>query len=109
MEWGMDYVRLGRTNQKVSAAGLGCGGHSRLGIAHGATSAEAGDLVRRAIDLGINFIDTAKVYGTEEAVGLGISGMDRSKLFLSTKSWVGKGGAETGPENYTAAEFAENL
>jgi len=105
----MDYVRLGRTDQTVSAVGLGCGGHSRLGMARGATDAEAGDLVRYAIDLGINFIDTAKVYRTEEAVGLGISGLDRSKLFLSTKSWVGKGGAETNPENYTAAEFVDNL
>lgn len=105
----MEFVRLGRTNENVSVVGLGCGGHSRLGMASGATSAEAGDLVRRAIDLGINFIDTALIYRTEEAVGLGIEGRDRSKLFISTKSWVGNGGAETGPENLTAVEFTENL
>lgn len=105
----MQFVRLGRTNEEVSVVGLGCGGHSRLGMARGATSAQAGDLVKRAIDLGINFIDTALVYRTEEAVGLGIQGRDRSKLFISTKSWVGKGGAESNPENFTAAEFAENL
>ncbi|MEI9852433.1 MAG: aldo/keto reductase [Sphingomonas sp.] len=100
----MEYVRLGRTNQNVSAVGLGCGGHSRLGMARGATTAEAADLVRRAIDLGIDFIDTALVYRTEEAVGLGIAGRDRSSLFLSTKSWVGRGGAETDPEKFTAAD-----
>jgi len=93
----------------VSVVGLGCGGHSRLGMARGASSAEAADLVRRAIDLGINFIDTALVYGTEEAVGLGMQGRDRTTLFVSTKSWVGKGGAETAPEFLTPAEFTENL
>jgi L-galactose dehydrogenase len=105
----MEFVRLGRTNEKVSVAGLGCGGHSRLGMARGATSEEAANLVRRAIDLGINFIDTALVYGTEEAVGLGMEGRDRSKLFVSTKSWVGKGGAESEPAFFTPAEFTENL
>lgn len=105
----MALVRLGRTEAQVSAVGLGCGGHSRLGMAQGATREQAADLVRRAIDLGINFIDTALVYGTEEAVGLGIRGRDRSRLFLSTKSWVGKGGAESEPENFTPAEFIANL
>jgi aryl-alcohol dehydrogenase-like predicted oxidoreductase len=105
----METVRLGRTNAQVSIVGLGCGGHSRLGMARGATIAQAADLVRRAIDLGITFIDTALVYRTEEAVGLGIEGRDRSRLFISTKSWVGRGGAETSPEPFTAAEFTENL
>lgn len=93
----------------VSAAGLGCGGHSRLGMARGASSQQAADLVRRAIDLGISFIDTAMSYGTEEAVGLGIAGHDRSKLFISTKSWLGRTAAQTNPEYFTAAEFAANL
>ncbi|HVY86845.1 MAG TPA: aldo/keto reductase [Caulobacterales bacterium] len=105
----MDFVRLGRTNERVSVVGLGCGGHSRLGMAHGASSAEAANLVRRAVDLGVSFIDTALVYGTEEAVGLGISGRDRGKLFISTKSWVGRGPAETNPENISAAELSANL
>jgi len=105
----MEFVRLGRTNQQVSAVGLGCGGHSRLGMARGASNEQAGDLVKHAIDLGITFIDTALVYRTEEAVGLGIKGRDRSKLFISTKSWVGNGGAESEPENFSPAEFTANL
>lgn len=105
----MEFVRLGRTNENVSVVGLGCGGHSRLGMARGATTAEAGDLVRRAIDMGVNFIDTAAVYRTEEAVAHGIKGQDRSKLFLSTKSLVGRGGGQDDPERYTAAQYAENL
>jgi len=105
----MQFVRLGRTNAIVSAAGLGCGGHSRLGMAKGASAAQAGDLVRAAIDLGINFIDTAMVYRTEGAVALGIRGHDRSKLFISTKSWVGRDGAATAPAFLSAAEVAANL
>jgi len=105
----MEFVRLGRTEEMVSAVGLGCGGHSRLGMARGASEEQAADLVRRAIDLGITFIDTAMVYRTEEAVGRAIAGQDRSKLFVSTKSWVGRGGAETDPVRYTASEFAANL
>jgi L-galactose dehydrogenase len=105
----MDTIRLGRTGRQVSVVGLGCGGHSRLGMARGASREQAADLVRHALDLGIDFIDTAMVYGTEEAVGLGMKGRDRSRLFVSTKSWVGKGGSETRPELYSPAEFTANL
>jgi hypothetical protein len=41
----MDFVRLGRTNETVSVVGLGCGGHSRLGMARGATTEQAADIV----------------------------------------------------------------
>lgn len=105
----MQTVRLGRTDAMVSVAGLGCGGHSRLGMARGASEEEAADIIRHGMDLGITFIDTAKSYGTEGAVGRAIAGRDRSQLFLSTKSWVGHAGAETNPVPFTAAEFAANL
>lgn len=105
----MERIRLGRTGQTVSVVGLGCGGHSRLGMAHGATTAEAAGLVRRAIDLGITFIDTAMLYGTEEAVGQGIAGQDRSGLFLSTKSWVSRTGPGEAPDYYSPAQFTANL
>lgn len=83
----MQTVRLGRTDVMVSAAGLGCGGYSRLGMARGATAEEAADLVRAALDLGISFIDTARAYGTEEAVGQGVRGR-RDAAFISTKASV---------------------
>lgn len=105
----MQQVRLGRTGALVSAVGLGCGGHSRLGMARGASTAEASRIVARAIDLGVTFIDTAMSYGTEEAVGQGIAGHDRASLFLSTKSWVGGLGSERHPTPLTAAEFSANL
>ncbi len=53
------YPTLGRTGLRVSVAGLGCGGSSKLGSAGGKSEAESVALVREAIDLGIDFLDTA--------------------------------------------------
>jgi len=80
----MQTVRLGRTGAIVSVAGLGCGGASRLGMARGGDVDQAAGVVRRAIELGVTFLDTARAYGTEEAVGVGIRGR-RNEVFLSTK------------------------
>lgn len=87
----MQSVRLGRTGLQVSVAGLGCGGHSRLGMAKGKDVRHAADLVRRALDLGVSFIDTARAYGTEEAVGQGLKGR-RDEAVISTKAGPRLGG-----------------
>jgi len=89
----MQTVRLGRTGLEVSVAGLGCGGHSRLGMARGRDVHHAADIVRRALDLGVTFIDTARAYGTEEAVGLGVKGR-REAAVISTKAGIGRGSGE---------------
>jgi aryl-alcohol dehydrogenase-like predicted oxidoreductase len=81
----MDYIELGRTGARVSVVGLGCGGHSRLGMTYGNDVNAAADVVRGAIDLGITFIDTAENYGTEEAIGRGIRGRCDA-VFISTKA-----------------------
>ncbi|HEU4341987.1 MAG TPA: aldo/keto reductase [Candidatus Binatia bacterium] len=82
----MQYTTLGRTGLKVSVAGLGCGGPSRLGLRGNSQSqARAIALVRQAIDLGVNFLDTAESYGTEPIVGKAIAGRARSQLVISTK------------------------
>jgi aryl-alcohol dehydrogenase-like predicted oxidoreductase len=82
----MEYTILGRTGLKVSVAGLGCGGPSRLGLRNDSESENnAIALVKQAIDLGINFIDTAQAYGTETVVGKAITGIPRDRLVLSTK------------------------
>jgi len=86
----MQTVRLGRTGVQVSAVGLGCGGASRLGMARGGDIGQAAGIVRRAIELGVTFIDTARAYGTEAAVGEGIRGR-RDELFLSSKVVPGRG------------------
>jgi aryl-alcohol dehydrogenase-like predicted oxidoreductase len=82
----MEYTTLGRTGLKVSVAGLGCGGPSRLGLRDSSQSeSRAIRLVRQAIDLGVNFLDTAQSYGTEPVVGKAIAGIPRDRLVVSTK------------------------
>lgn len=81
----MQTTILGRTNLTVSRMGLGAGGHSRLGRNTGRTDGQAADLVRRALDHGVNFIDTAEGYGTEAIVGRALQGRDRTSIVLSTK------------------------
>jgi aryl-alcohol dehydrogenase-like predicted oxidoreductase len=68
--------------------GLGGGGHSRLGRTTGRSTAESIAVVQRALDLGINFIDTAEGYGTEEIVGQAIRGRDRAGIVLSSKKGI---------------------
>jgi aryl-alcohol dehydrogenase-like predicted oxidoreductase len=99
----MQTVRLGRTNAEVSVAGLGCGGASRLGMAGGGDVDHAAGVVRRALDLGVSFIDTARAYGTEEAVGAGIVGR-RDQAFVSTKVSPRRDGTPI-----TAGELTESL
>jgi aryl-alcohol dehydrogenase-like predicted oxidoreductase len=84
----MDYVRLGRTGLQASVLGLGCGGHSRLGQRTGATKAHSVAIVRRALELGVNFFDTAEVYGTEALVGEALRGALRQDVVISTRTHV---------------------
>ena len=82
----MEYLTLGRTGLKVSVAGLGCGGPSRLGLRDSSQSeSRAIALIRQAIDLGVNVFDTAESYGTEPVVGKAIAGIPRERLVISTK------------------------
>jgi L-galactose dehydrogenase len=82
----VDYTTLGRTELRVSVAGLGCGGPSRIGMATGKTEDESIAVIRAALDAGINLLDTAEVYGTEELVGKAISGR-RDEAVIATKVW----------------------
>lgn len=99
----MQYTTLGRTGLKVSVAGLGCGGNSMIGKGIGATTAESIALVREAIDLGVNFLDTAEAYGTEELVGQAIAGLPRDSLVISTKTHAKRNEALRTPADIVAA------
>ncbi|HPF52800.1 MAG TPA: aldo/keto reductase [Draconibacterium sp.] len=58
--------------------------------------------VSEAISLGYRLIDTATVYGNEDAVGGGIkkSGIDRKELFVTSKMWVDDYGYESGKKAF---------
>ena len=100
----MEYTTFGRTGLRVSVAGLGCGGSSKLGSASGKSEAESVALVREAIDLGVNLIDTAATYGTEEIVGKAIAGLPRERVVVATKAQIrGEG------RLLSAAEVIESL
>ncbi len=90
----MDYRPLGNTGLTVSVAGLGCGGNSRLGLGRGASFDECVAVVHTAIETGVNFLDTAEAYGTEEIVGAAVRSHDRAKLVISTKA-IFRGADET--------------
>lgn len=81
----MNYRLLGRTGLSVSEVGVGGAG---IGQVWGATTdAECTRLVRRAVDLGINFFDTSPMYGrgkSEEILGQGLDGL-RNRVYLATK------------------------
>ncbi|MHA2181787.1 MAG: aldo/keto reductase [Promethearchaeota archaeon] len=81
----MEYTTLGRTGLKVSVMGLGCGGPSRIGQNTGNTEEQSIAIAKYALESGINFIDTAEVYRTENIVGQAIKGYDRETLVISTK------------------------
>ena len=100
----MKYTTLGRTGLKVSVAGLGCGGNSRIGQGAGLTASQSVALVHEALDLGVTFFDTAEAYGTEAILGDALRATDRSRVVVSTKSRILRG-----TERLTAAEVVANL
>ncbi|MBA3857232.1 MAG: aldo/keto reductase [Cyanobacteria bacterium PR.3.49] len=81
----MDYRDLGTTGLKVSAVGLGC---MSMNWAYGTPDeAEGIKTIHRALDIGVNFLDTAEIYGpytNEELVGKALKGR-RDKAIIATK------------------------
>ncbi|HUF22308.1 MAG TPA: aldo/keto reductase [Burkholderiales bacterium] len=73
------YVRFGRTDLKISD------------ICFGSSSSSSADLVRHALDRGVNYFDTAESYRwgrSESAIGEGLQGR-RDRVFIATKTKAG--------------------
>ncbi len=81
----MQTRKLGRNGPTVSALGLGCMGMSAFYGSH--DDAESLATLHRALDAGVNFLDTADAYGpftNEELVGRAVRGR-RNDAFIATK------------------------
>ena len=78
----MDYRSLGRTGAQVSPLCLGC-----MNFGNGTEEDESIRIIHRALDAGINFLDTADVYGrgaSETVTGKALKSK-RDSVFLATK------------------------
>ena len=115
----MNYRILGKTGLKVSEVGYGAWGIGKSGWI-GASDDESIKALRRSIDLGLNFIDTALAYGeghSERLVGRLIK--ERSeRIYVATKIppknqiWPAQSGvsvAETFPAEHVIACTEESL
>jgi len=80
----MEYRSLGRTGMQVSMQCLGC-----MMFGRRAPESDSMDIIDRAIDAGINFLDMANVYGhgsSEETVGKALTrNGKRGRIVLATK------------------------
>jgi aryl-alcohol dehydrogenase-like predicted oxidoreductase len=100
----MEYTTLGRTGLRVGVAGLGTGGFSRIGIGTGQSEDHAIGIIRQALDLGVNLIDTAAVYGTEPVVGKALKHVARDDVVVCTKA-----SKPAGDPAFTVAKILESL
>jgi aryl-alcohol dehydrogenase-like predicted oxidoreductase len=106
----MKYKELAKTGEKLSAIGLGCMGMS---AAYGkADDTESVATLEYALDIGINFWDTADVYGNgvnEELISKALV-PNRNKIFIATKFGFrvrgGDGDVFVGGETYVDASPA---
>ena len=85
----MDYVNLGRSGLKISRLGLGCMSYG-VTAREWRTDEETGrGFIRQALDLGINFFDTADMYGggeSEQVVGRALRDFAvRDEVVIATK------------------------
>lgn len=93
----MQYTKLGTTDIEVSKLCVGCMSFGKAGTMHAWTLDEAGTeaVVRHALDLGINFFDTANGYSagtSEEYLGRALKqNIARDKVVIASKVYFNPG------------------
>ena len=109
----LDKVAIGKHGVEVTQLGLGGAPLSGMvlgdGLYGGTASDEAGRIITRAHELGINYFDTAPLYGigrSEVRYGTALAGVDRDSYVISTK--VGRV-LEVYEDGMTAAESPDNF
>ncbi|MGH7452695.1 MAG: aldo/keto reductase, partial [bacterium] len=108
----MKYRLLGRTELRCSEIGLGTWAFASQ--VYGAVAeADAINAIRAALEAGINFFDTAPLYGTpqrdgvaEEILGKGL-GKDRNQVIISSK--FGRNSSEGNTANFHAKRARESV
>ena len=104
----MKYNRYTSHSPLVSEIGLGAWQLGENTGWRGLSETEALDLVHKALDLGINFFDTAPNYGlgtSESRLGKALQGIDRSRIVVNTKF----GHTVTGTTDYRSEHIRESL
>ena len=76
----LPLVQVGQTDLYVPRMGLGTAHIGKQGSTEAAVA-----IVQKALELGINFIDTAPLYKTEPYLGTALAGIPRDSYILATK------------------------
>jgi D-threo-aldose 1-dehydrogenase len=96
----LSKVQLGRT--KLHVTRMGVGGAALGGLFEDPTEEEASQTVHRALQLGVNFFDTAPLYGagkSESRIGRALAGRNRDSFVLCTKTGYRLVSEELGAKN----------
>ncbi len=92
----MQYAELGFSGIRVSKLCVGCMSFGKAGTMHdwALDEEKSADVIYRALELGINFFDTANCYSagtSEEYVGRALKGVPRDEVVLASKVYFNEG------------------
>ena len=105
----MQYRKLGNTGLMVSALGFGCMRLPKIpGDPQKVDRDASGRMFKRAVELGVNYFDTAYIYNngdSERAIGSFFKEIDRKKVIVTTKSPIGHPWSPISGSKSTGAQF----